>query len=216
MDGERRADLTLEGLVHDLNNVFETISEAADLIAGDSRSKKLANSIHRSVERGERIVESFVETARGSVELAGVLSCATEFARDFLSTGRSPEVEFDLQLEPGLRLKGLPGAWERVFVNLFLNAAQAMKQGGTIQVRARLAGGGVEIVVADQGPGIPPEILPEIFKPHFSTKSSRRSAFKGLGLHIVESVVSQNGGAVAAANRPDAAGAEFTIRLPEG
>jgi signal transduction histidine kinase len=216
MDGERRTDLTLEGLVHDLNNVFETISEAADLIAGDSRWKKLATTIHRSVGRGERIVGSFVETARGSVELAGVLSCATEFARDFLSTGRSPEVEFDLQLEPGLRLKGLPGAWERVFVNLFLNAAQAMKQGGTIQVRARLAGGGVEIVVADQGPGIPPEILPEIFKPHFSTKSSRRSAFKGLGLHIVESVVSQNGGVVAAANRPDAAGAEFTIRLPEG
>ncbi len=127
MEAERRADLTLEGLVHDLNNVFETISEAADLIAGDSRWKKLATTIHRSVERGERIVDSFVETARGFVELTDVLNCAIEFARDFLSAARSPEVEFDIQLEPGIRLRGLPGAWERVFVNLFFNAAQAMK-----------------------------------------------------------------------------------------
>jgi signal transduction histidine kinase len=102
-----------------------------------------------------------------------------------------------------------------VLVNLFLNSAQAMKQGGEIQVRARRTGGSVEIVVADEGPGIPPEILPEIFKPHFSTKSSRRSAFKGLGLHIVESVVSQNGGTVSAGNRAQTSGAEFTIRLPE-
>jgi signal transduction histidine kinase len=119
-------------------------------------------------------------------------------------------------LEPGIRLKGLPGAWERVFVNLFLNAAQAMKHSGTVHVRSRGGSAGVEIVVWDEGPGIPPEILPEIFQPHFSTKSSRRPAFKGLGLHIVDSVVRQNGGAVTAANRAGGAGAEFTIRLPEG
>jgi signal transduction histidine kinase len=216
MNGERRTDLMLEGLVHDLNNVFQTISEAADLIAGDSRWKKLATTIRRSIRRGESIVEGFVETARGSVELAGVLAGAIEFAGDFLSAARAPDVEFDLQVEPGIRLRGLPGAWERVFVNLFLNAAQAMKQGGTVHVRSRSGAGGVEIVVWDDGPGIPPAILPEIFQPHFSTKSSRRPAFKGLGLHIVESVVRQNGGAVTAANRADGAGAEFTIRLPEG
>jgi signal transduction histidine kinase len=215
MDQERRTDLTLEGLVHDLSNVFETILEAADLLPEDARSKKLAATIHRSVKRGERIVNGFVETARGSVELADALNRAIEFARDFLSAARAPEVEFDIQAEPGIRLRGFPGAWERVLVNLFLNAAQAMKQGGEIQVRARRTGGSVEIVVADEGPGIPPEILPEIFKPHFSTKSSRRSAFKGLGLHIVESVVSQNGGTVSAGNRAQTSGAEFTIRLPE-
>ncbi|MBI4874222.1 MAG: HAMP domain-containing histidine kinase [Acidobacteria bacterium] len=215
MNPEPRADLSLEGLVHDLNNVFETISDAADLLADDARWKKVAAALHRSARRGERIVSSFVETTRGSVELADALNRSIDFARDFLSAARRPEIGFDIATEAGIRLKGSPGAWERVFVNLFLNAGQAMKQGGSIHVRAQRVPTGIEVSIADEGPGIAPEILPEIFKPHFSTKSARRGTFKGLGLHIVESVVRQNGGAVTAGNRTDGCGAVFTILLPE-
>ncbi len=215
MEPECRTDLTLEGLLHDLSNVFETISEAADLLAEDNRSRELAAAIHRSVDRGERLVSSFVETARSSVDLADAVSHAAEFARDFSAAARSPNIEFDIRLEPGIRLRGQPGAWERVLVNLFLNAAQAMRQGGTIQTHGRRTDAGVEIVVRDNGPGIPGEILAEIFKPHFSTKSTRSSVFRGLGLHIVESLVRQYGGTVTARNCVCPSGAEFTILLPE-
>ena len=110
-------------------------------------------------------------------------------------------------VEPGIELGG-HWAWERVLINLFLNAMRAMPSGGTIQVCARNAGGQVEIVVRDEGSGIAPGLLEHLFLPHVSTGSS------GLGLHIVETIVKQDGGYVRAANRTDAQGAEFTITLP--
>jgi len=84
----------------------------------------------------------------------------------------------------------------------------AMPKGGTIQVCASSAGGPIKIVVRDEGSGIAPEMLEHLFLPHVSTGSG------GLGLHIVETIVEQEGGYVRAANRSDRQGAEFTITLP--
>jgi two-component system C4-dicarboxylate transport sensor histidine kinase DctB len=78
---------------------------------------------------------------------------------------------------------------------------RAMPAGGTIQVRARRVNGQIEIVVRDEGSGIAPEVLDHLFLPHVSTGSS------GLGLHIVETIVKQDGGSVYAANRSDTHGA---------
>ena len=81
-----------------------------------------------------------------------------------------------------------------------------------VEIRATTSeDGGVEIRVADEGPGIPTEILPRIFEPRFSTHASHT----GLGLHIVESVVTENGGTVHAANRPEGKGAEICIKLSQ-
>ena len=56
------ADLTLEGLIHDLNNVFQTIGENADLLESDPKWQKVAQTLQRSVHRGQRIVHSILET----------------------------------------------------------------------------------------------------------------------------------------------------------
>ena len=122
----------------------------------------------------------------------------------------APEVKFTRSIEPGLRVPGSAAAWERIFLNLFVNAAQAMKNWGTVDVRGSRENGLTEIWVTDTGPGIPAEILPQIFEPHFSTKSSN----SGLGLHIVKSLVARNGGKVTASNRPETTGAAFHIELP--
>jgi signal transduction histidine kinase len=95
-----------------------------------------------------------------------------------------------------------------VLFNLFWNAVRAMPKGGTIHVGARRRTGHLEIVVRDDGPGIPIEILDRVFEPRVSTKSSG-----GLGLHIVETIVKEADGEVRAANHP-AGGAEFTITIP--
>ena len=58
------ADLTLEGLVHDLNNVFQTIAESAELLEDDPRWEKLAHTLQRSAGRGHRIAHSILETNR--------------------------------------------------------------------------------------------------------------------------------------------------------
>ena len=99
-------------------------------------------------------------------------------------------------------------AWERVLINLFSNAVRAMADGGKIRVRATRGAHEIEISVADEGPGIPEAILDQVFEPHVSTRGS------GLGLHIVRTIVRQDGGDVHASNRPGGRGAEFTITIP--
>lgn len=204
------SDLALAGLAHDLNNVFETIAEAAELLSFRSESSQLAASITRNVERGRRIVNSIVEQTRVSTRLDEVLKRAADFVVELSSLLSSGPIEIRFQTEPGLSVKGQPGEWERVFMNLFLNAAQAMRSGGTVEVQAaQTADGAVVVRVMDQGPGIPEAILDEIFRPNFST----REEHSGLGLHIVESIVERHGGRVKARNREDRPGALFEISV---
>jgi signal transduction histidine kinase len=204
---KNREDLTLSGLVHDLNNVFQTLVDAADLLAGDPRYAKLSAAILRSVERGKNIAAGLQAGTSADTPFEQILANAIAFVEDSLAAGRGPEIAFACEVEPGIELGG-HWAWERVLINLFLNAMHAMPAGGTIYVRARRRDGQIEIVVRDEGSGIAPEVLDHLFLPHVSTGSS------GLGLHIVETIVKQDGGSVCAANCRDTHGAEFTITLP--
>ncbi len=210
MSPQTGSDLTIEGLVHDLNNVFETIQEAADLLAKDPKQARLAAALSRSVGRGSRILSSYLEHSQELLDFELILDSAIEFAHDFLQAVKGPQIEFVRQIDPGLRLRGNPAGWERVLVNLILNAAQAMESDGTVEVSAARSASGIAIRVSDNGPGISPKILPNIFDPHFSTRAKR----SGLGLHIVQTIVRQNGGNVFASNGPSGRGAIFDIELP--
>ena len=203
--------LTLECLVHDLGNVFQTLVEAAELLANDSRWAPVSATIMRSVEQGKGILTTLT-SAQGpeTVGLEDLVRTVVHFCRDFLSAARIDGVEFFTSIEPDLHIQCPEAALERVLVNLFLNAAQAMPKGGRVDVCARLRGDHVEITVTDQGPGVPEAILTEIFKPRFSTRAQR----SGLGLHIVGSILRENNGAVSVANRADRTGAIFRISLP--
>ncbi|MGA3205463.1 MAG: sensor histidine kinase [Bryobacteraceae bacterium] len=201
-------DLTLPGYVHDLNNVFQTLVEAADLLSGDPRWAPVSAVILRSIERGKGITESMQQAEEAPAPFETILNNAIAFAEDSLIGGRGPEIHFVCAVEPGIELRRT-WAWERVLINLFSNAMRAMPDGGTIHVSARQHHGHAEIIVRDEGDGIAPEILADLFRPHVSTK-----ARGGLGLHIVETIVRQDDGEVRAANRADARGAEFVITLP--
>jgi signal transduction histidine kinase len=210
MPGE--SELTVEGLAHDLNNVFETLSEAAELLSADAKWAKLANTIQRSVHRGERIVASLSETMTEAGDLTEILDNAAQHAEDVLTFTRGTAIQYARNVEPGVTLPGSTAAWERVFVNLFLNAAQANPQGVEVEIRAHCAGGVAMLTVADNGPGIPATILPTIFEPDVTTKKSRGR--RGLGLHIVHSIVTEHGGTVTARNHQPR-GAVFTVTLPQ-
>ncbi len=206
------ADLAIAGLVHDLNNVFETILEAAELVSEDASWKPVAATIQRSVERGQRIVGGYAGQSRGGLELDVVIDRAATFLQDFVAHLPGVKVKVVRRLAAGLRVEGAATDWERVFMNLFLNAAQAMKEkgGGEIEVVAVLAGEMIEVTVTDNGPGIPEEILSKIFTARFSTKGRQ----EGLGLHIVQTIVKKNGGTVTAGNRPGGGGAQFKLSVP--
>jgi signal transduction histidine kinase len=201
-------DLTLPCLVHDLNNVFQTLVEAADLLADDPQWAPVSAAILRSIERGKGITDSMQQVEQAPAPFETILQNAIAFAEDSLISGRGPAIRFVSQVEPGIELRR-SWAWERVLINLFSNAMRAMPDGGTIFISARTLDGRAEIVVRDEGAGIAPEILADLFRPHVTTK-----ARGGLGLHIVETIVHQDDGTVQASNRADGRGAEFRITLP--
>lgn len=205
------SELTVEGLAHDLNNVFETLSEAAELLSTDPKWAKMAQSVRRSVRRGERIVASLTETISGHGDLGEILDNAVQHADDVLTFTRGTAIQYARNVEPGVTLPGSPAAWERVFVNLFLNAAQANPQGAEVEIGGTCVEGIVKVTIADNGPGIPSAILPTMFEPNVTTKKTRGRS--GLGLHIVQSIVREQGGTVTAQNR-EPRGAIFTVALP--
>lgn len=206
---DRLANLTLAGVVHDLNNVFETLFEANDILKADPKHTKLCATISRTLNHGARIVKS-LETQGGRTEVDRLIEQVEALLTDYLVSSRGPTIELVKELEADLQIDGNRGAWERVLLNLFLNAARMMPQGGTITVTARSTSAGIEIQVSDTGPGIPARVLPSLFEPGFTTTPKH----KGLGLHIVRSIVESEGGQVSAANREDRSGACFLILLP--
>jgi signal transduction histidine kinase len=209
MEDALESDLTREDLIHDLNNVFETITEAADLLSADRRWKTLAATLSRSVTRGKRLLGAIPDS---TPSLAGIVEDAIQSVTDYCIAARKPRLRFVRQVHADTRLPGSAKDWERVFVNLFLNAAQIMQKPGRIDIEAQLLEGALSIAVSDNGPGIPADILPRIFRPNVSTKTSRSRS--GLGLHIVASIVKKYSGRVSAANRERGSGAVFTISLP--
>src|SRR5450755_4294970 len=94
-------DLQLAGLIHDLNNVFQTIIEAADLLSGDPKWLMLSNTIIRSIERGKGITGSLHDSTR-SADFEGILDRAIQFTEDLRNFTQVPPVQFDREIEPGL------------------------------------------------------------------------------------------------------------------
>jgi signal transduction histidine kinase len=196
------ADLTLEGLVHDLNNVFQAIAESAEMLEDDPKWEEMAHKLQRCAGHGHRIAQSILEKNRSNTELAPVLENASQFCQDTLESANRQKMEFCCDIEPEFRLKGDEAEWERVFVNLFLNSAQAGAK------KIRICAHRNQVVVSDDGPGISLDLLPRIFEPRVSTKS----IISGLGLNVVKSIVEQNAGSVSAENGSDG-GAIFTLTL---
>jgi two-component system NtrC family sensor kinase len=122
--------------------------------------------------------------------------------------GRAIEVDADLPF--AATLEGDPQKLQQVFLNLFLNAADAMTEGGTLRVSMSESTDGVEILVADSGRGIPEAALSRIFEPFFSTKPAGQGS--GLGLMVAQGIVQEHGGSIAASSR-EGHGTEFRIRL---
>ena len=104
-----------------------------------------------------------------------------------------------------------PSQINQVFLNLLVNAAQAMPEQGVITLTTRARGNQVEIIIEDDGPGIPEDVLPHIFEPFYTTKDVGEGT--GLGLAISYQIIEQHGGTLAAQSRVGH-GARFTISLP--
>ena len=133
---------------------------------------------------------------------------------------RASDVDFRNDVAPEHEIKGNPDRLIQVFVNLLRNALDAVKSNGSrvtgeIRVCSRAFVWNeqpwLSITVQDNGPGIPADVLPDIFEAFVTTRLDARGT--GLGLTVTEGIVSQHGGSIAAFNRPQG-GATLEVRFP--
>ncbi len=106
-----------------------------------------------------------------------------------------------------------PSQLNQVFLNLIVNAAQAIENRGTITIETFTEGDSVQVVVKDDGKGIPEDVLPRIFDPFFTTKEIGKGT--GLGLSIAYKIVEQHGGTIKAESEINK-GTRFTVSIPIG
>ncbi len=177
--------------------------EAEEVLAvvqrGAARTKAIVQALH-GYARGDDSVQREVCLARSVEDTLGLLQ------------HRLRKVKVVKAVGPDVRIMGFPGQVDQVLMNLLTNAAQAMgDRGGTIEIAASNRDDSVLLTVADEGPGIPQEILPRIFDPFFTTKDVGEGS--GLGLSIVHGIVERHGGHIDVDSQLGQ-GTKFSISFP--
>lgn len=184
-----------------------------------SPSRQYLEAIHRNVAAGDRIIRGLLSFARPrppcleASDIHPILEQACLILKGELSKAK---VTVSRDYWPGpLQVLADVQQMQQVFVNMLLNAIQAMPRGGTITLRSfaeppLLPWGGVRIEIADTGAGIPEEYLHRIFEPFFTTKEGGT----GLGLSVSRQIVATHGGELGVESQKGR-GTRFTIRLPK-
>lgn len=214
------------GVAHDLGSTLNAMRLRLELIQRDpefaERQRTHLDALVRIVSDARERVSRLHDFARQrpeqaasgeAVQLADVVREALEIARGDIEdrAGRQGlAVGVEVEVPPLPRVSGSAADLRYVFINLLLNARDAMPRGGAIHVRGREEKGQVILTVEDEGTGILPEHLHSIFRPFFTTKGNQGT---GLGLAMAYGVVSRAGGTITAANRPEG-GALFTLTFP--
>lgn len=198
-------------MAHDLRNPLSTIKNVIEVMENKQKirlEEKIIyyGKLHRAIERISHQVDDVLEYGRSTRlnlqtwQIAKLISQAISdgnFSSDIRIIVENSEMKMNVDTVK----------MEAVFTNLLVNAAQAMDNSGTINVRILDSGANVIIAFEDSGPGIPEGALPKIFDPLFTTKQTGT----GLGLSICRKIVEQHGGSIVAKNNPTT----FIIRMPK-
>lgn len=220
------------GIAHDFNNLLGVVMGAAAAAREAGAPEAVRHeleAIEAAATRGGDLVRQLLAFARRQVLTPQVLALNDSVAGSVAILRRllGPGVALETRLEaPTRHIRVDPSQWQRVLINLAVNARDAMGGKGRISFatgrRLVLAGemvGGellppgryVTLEVRDSGPGIPPEALPRLFEPFFTTKLEAGGT--GLGLATVQGIVAQSGGRIEVES-PPGGGACFRILLP--
>jgi signal transduction histidine kinase len=167
-------------------------------LSGDESKAKLLEKIARQTFRASEIVNSLLNFSRtstaefGEVDLNRTVEETIGLVRHQLEKSQI-QVETELAQELPF-VKGNAGKLQQVFLNLVLNARDAMDGGGRLRIRTTVENSTVRVEVADTGQGIPPEHLTRIYDPFFTTKAARKGT--GLGLSVTYGIVQEHGGSI--------------------
>jgi two-component system NtrC family sensor kinase len=216
----------LSGVAHELNNPLSNVSSSAQILAEDlddldeNFKKDLVTQILEQSDRARDIVRTLLEFSRISEFAWQELALKTLVEKTItLIRGQAPSnVEINLDIPADLKITVDKQRMQQVFLNLIKNAIDVIGENGKIWIScreiARKAKGRreVEILIEDNGPGIPAEIRDKIFDPFFTTKDVGHGS--GLGLFIVHDIVEMHGGSIRVETTAGQ-GTTFIIWLPD-
>jgi signal transduction histidine kinase len=204
-------------IVHDLRNPLAAIYGGAEMMVDadlpPSHMKRLAGNIYRASRRIQELLQDLLNVSRGrsgAPELCRLREVACAACDSLASVADSQGVSISVDIPPEIEVPLERSRMERAFVNLIGNALEAMPEGGRVHISASIDGDSALITVEDTGPGIAPEIRPNLFQP-FVTAGKRNGL--GLGLALTRQTVIEHGGDMWVESEPGR-GARFVFRLP--
>jgi two-component system NtrC family sensor kinase len=214
--------LLAAGVAHEVNTPLTGISSFTQMLLEgadpDDPRTRLLEKIERQTFRAAKIVNGLLNLSRqsssgssdeGVVELNTVIADVLGLLEHQFGTNRI-KVRRELSDAPTL-VRGFEHKLQQVFLNLFLNAKDAMPKGGWLSIVTRVEGGRVIAEIADTGSGIPSEHLARIYDPFFTTKAMSQGT--GLGLSITYAIVREHGGSIDC-DSTEGQGTRFTLLLP--
>ena len=198
-------------MAHDLRNPLSTIKNVVELMENKQKlriEEKIIyyGKLHRAIDRISHQVDDVLEYGKAS-QLQLQSANLTTIIKQIISDNNFPkEVKVNID-NVDLRLNIDVRKMEAVITNLLVNAAQAIDNKGTINVRLLDNGSNAIFAIEDSGPGIDPQNITKIFDPLFTTKQTGT----GLGLSICKKIIEQHGGNISVKNNPTT----FIVRLPK-
>jgi nitrogen-specific signal transduction histidine kinase len=210
--------LLAAGVAHEVNTPLAVISTYAQMlakqVANDDQKSILLDKIAKQTFRASEIVNSLLNFSRTSTTSFGDVDL-NKVVRETMSLLehqiQKVGVEVKMDLAGGLPpVHGNAGKLQQVFLNLFLNARDAMDGGGVLSVHTWAEESGARVDVSDTGHGISPEHIQRIYDPFFTTKGSRKGT--GMGLAVTYGIVQEHKGSIEVSSRQG--GTRFQLRLP--
>ncbi|MBG7583714.1 PAS domain S-box protein [Pseudomonas aeruginosa] len=212
------------GVAHEIGNPITGIACLAQNLReereGDGELTEISEQILDQTKRVSRIVQSLMSFAHSGSHLQALEPvCLSEVAQEAIGllslNRRSVEVEFFNLCDPAHWVEGDSQRLAQVLINLLSNARDASPPGGAIRVRSEASEHTVDLVVEDEGSGIPKAIMDQLFEPFFTTKDPGKGT--GLGLALVYSIVEEHYGQITIESPTDhqrEGGTRFRVTLP--
>jgi len=215
--------LLAAGVAHEVNTPLAVISSYAQMLSkrvqSDPRQAELLEKITAQTFRASEIVNSLLNFSRTSgteFSEVDVNQVITETLALLEHQFKAARVRVREELTPGLTpIQGNAGKLQQVFLNLFLNAKDAMTGGGTLSVTTQ-NGSGVNVAISDTGSGIAQEHIDRIYDPFFTTKGSANEGQRrgtGLGLSVTYGIIQEHAGKIRVESRPGQ-GTTFHLEFP--
>jgi PAS domain S-box-containing protein len=215
--------LLAAGVAHEVNTPLAVISSYTQMLSkqlqGDAQKAALLEKITRQTFRASEIVNNLLNFSRtsgseiGDVDVNKVIADTLALLEHQFKVAK---VEVHNTPEPSLpAIQGNAGRLQQVFLNLFLNAKDAMPGGGMLRI-ATLNGESVSVCVSDTGSGIAPEHIQRIYDPFFTTKTAPREGQPrgtGLGLSVTYGIIQEHAGKIRVESHPGQ-GTTFTLDFP--